>query len=282
MFAFLCFLWLLWVLPLGYCLYSSYWVALRRKEFSASSEPSFEIDGDSKMRQTCRYCLLYRYDRSYHCHKKFINKCLPFYDHTCYWWTGVIWLHDLKAYIMMITMLPIYQLYVPVLSIWILASKDKERYPHSWAPIGFTSLLALCVSVGVAFEYCRSFLFRNTLAREWDRGIYFLDENDSIWYWKPAKNSANVQGNPYNMGVRRNAHDMLGPWYTWLFFWTNTPLMDKVEGYRQVREFAFREILLEPLSPLPPRSQGSSTGFDDFPDIESVKLNRRSGRHTYP
>lgn len=178
----------------------------------------------------------------------------------------------------MITMLPVFQLYILGLSIWMMASKNEDKKFHFWAPLGAVSAVGFLLSISVTLTYLQAFIFRNTLDREGKKGIYFLDEYGFVRLW----DAKDPKKNPYNKGSRRNAFDMLGPWYTWLFFWTKTPLMDSIEGYRQEE----REALAFPLESYDRWSLGSSqattTGFDDASDIESGKLNRREGRHTYP
>lgn len=272
-----CPLLLLWLIPLLYCLWSTYWVARRWEVISAPPEPLLEFFDASRLRIWCQHCNIFVPDRTKHCPK--FNKCLPFYDHECAWWTGIIWIHNLKAYMLFLTMLPIYHMYLLRLSIWLQSSKEQYRKAHWWMPFGVTTAaIGLLLTSMIACHFWMVLIRCNVLGEELETGIWFLDDNGSASFWKHESGGKS----PYDNGFRQNASDVFGPWYTWPIFWTKIPLMDKLEGYRQEKQ----EELTTPLeflrSSRSSRVQVSSTGYDSSLDLESGKLNRRSGRHSYP
>lgn len=257
--------WLLWILPIGYCLWSYYWVARRWKPISAPVRPWLQVEGDSGERRFCNICHIYCGDRTYH-KKYLLDKCLPFYDHTCYWWTGAVWLHNVKAYLHFLVFLPVYQLFCVGIAIWVVASPEKYDHGYAFLSVGFVCLTGLVFSISTLGTFGRSLAWHSVLEKERDAGtIFYLDEGSKISSWR-VDDDPNSR-NPWNRGGKTNFYDIMGPVWTWPFFWTTTPLMRNMECYKRAQGVAIpADIPLQPL-PVARRGNGSSTGFEDV-DVE--------------
>ncbi|KAJ4358729.1 uncharacterized protein N0V89_003313 [Didymosphaeria variabile] len=246
---------LLWVIPLGYCLWSYYWVARRWKPVSAPKTPTKQVKAHSQERRYCDRCKIFRGDRTYHCRDN--EKCLPYYDHTCFWWTGGVWLHNVQAYVVFLFFLPVYHLYIFGISLWVLISPKKYLQANVYIALGVPSILALLISGGVAFVYIRHLVFWNILDNEVDHGVWYLNDDGEAQFWDPKKEHSST--NPWSKGWRANLR---------AFF--SNELRDTIECYHQEE----MPILLRPLEVTSRRANASSTGFES--DIELGTLVRRS------
>jgi hypothetical protein len=246
---------LLWTVPLGYCLWSYYWVAARWIPVSAPEAPSLQVEGESRKRRYCDRCKIWRGDRTYHCRAK--DKCLPMYDHTCFWWTGAIWLHNLQAYLVFICFLPVYQLFILGVSLWVTLSPEHYWHANAYISLGIPSGFLLIVSVAVLWQYTQQLVVWNILHNELDHGIWYLTDEGDVRFWDPETNHAST--NPWNKGWRQN-----------LLAIFSHRLKDTIECAYQ----GDTPILLRPLDVTSRRAFGASTGFEE--DVELGNLVRRS------
>lgn len=73
--------------------------------------------------------------RHYHCNdgglRRGINRCLPWYHHTCKWFGGPIFLPNLKTYLVSVIQLPFFQLYLTIVTIWSLAVRQQAYWSNT-------------------------------------------------------------------------------------------------------------------------------------------------------
>ena len=244
---------LLWIIPLGYCLWSHYWIAARWTPISAPEAPRRQVEGESRQPRYCTHCNIFMGDRTYHCQA--VEKCLPFYDHTCIWWTGAIWLHNVKAYLVFITFLPLYQLYILGISLWVRFS--PHWHGNAYMSVFFATSVTLLISGGVLLIRVMQLIVWNILQNEIDHGIWFTTDEGDVRFWDPNIDLPST--NPWNQGWWQNLRAIFG-----------NRLKDTIECSHQGE------------MPSPPRSLDvanrrsnvSSTGFED--GIELGNLVRRS------
>ncbi|PVI04060.1 hypothetical protein DM02DRAFT_694589 [Periconia macrospinosa] len=165
-------LWLLWTVPLGYCLWSHYWVARRWKPVSTPL-PNKQVSGKTGEPRLCYRCNIFMPARTYHC--PVMDKCLPHYDHFCPWWAGGVWIHNLKAYLLFLAFLPPYQAFVFGIGMWVAADKDKRSSCKIVMGTGIACGAALVLSTVIMLEMWIRLGFWNLLTSEHD-GCFLVDD----------------------------------------------------------------------------------------------------------
>jgi hypothetical protein len=243
---------LLWMIPCGYAAWST-WIVAQSEEWRPRDTPEADImrvdDLSSFRRLWCEQCGIRRDDRMAHCWQ--LGRCLPYFDHECAWWAGVVWAHNVKAYLLFVTFLPLFHLVSFVVSIWVFTNKIYNIKLAEWY-VGFTIINAFSMVYSglVARTYAMSFLWYNILEREWgsERKPVFIYHHGSWTGWKVSL-PRDLHTSPWNLGYKENWRQIMGKWWTVLFFWTETPLVRAAKTGR----FAFRpDIFSAPLIPLEP------------------------------
>ncbi|CAI6314418.1 unnamed protein product [Periconia digitata] len=166
-------LWLSWILPLGYCLWSYYWVAQRRKPVSTSL-PNKQVDGKHGETRICYVCNIYMPARTYHCGP--MRKCLPHYDHFCPWWMGGVWVHNLKAYLTFLAFLPLYHAFVFGVGMWVAVDKDRRSHVKVLMGTGIVCGLAFLLSLGIMIGMWERLVFRLSLEAEDENPCFLVDD----------------------------------------------------------------------------------------------------------
>jgi hypothetical protein len=263
-----------WIPAVAYAAWST-WIVARSEEWRPRDTAEAEVmrvdEMSSQQRPWCEQCGIRRGDRM--SHSWLLGRCLPFFDHQCAWWAGVVWAHNVKAYLLFVWFLPLFQCVSVVVTIWILTN---EVYTLKLAFWHNTFLLlnafSMVYSLGVALRYSWSFLFYNILTREWgaERKPVFIFHHGSWTTWK-VSDPWDLNSSPWNLKFKENWNQIMGPWWTVLAFWTKTPLMKAAKtGQFPFRPDHFSAPPPIPLVPLPEiqrRSidysrRGATTGSD--------------------
>lgn len=238
-------LWLSWVLPLAYCWWSYHWVA-RYWQPPSSPGPNKQVDDENGNRRRCFACNIFMADRTYHCPE--LGKCLPLYDHFCKWWYGGVWVHNLKAYLLFLAFLPVYQVFVFGVGLWVVANEERRRR-EGWfvVGIGIACGVMLLVSVGIALQMWLRLVRRNRLQSE-----------EQIWFRLDNGQISLEEDSPWNQGFKKNFCSIFGSAWSWPLFWTTTPFMNAADGFMHSRQ----SIEIRPLD-LPVRSRrGQAQALD--------------------
>lgn len=152
-----------------------------------------------------------------------IDRCVPEFDHYCPWWHGVVWKHNLKAYIVFLALLPAHQLFCLVVSSWELA---QNVFPSGTVAV----LLAdgtIVYSLFLLGNFLYTRVFLNLLASEECR-MFTMGLTD-FWITTAQYEGFACFGgsdNPFNRGYKKNLDDLMGPMKHWLLFWKPTPAME--------------------------------------------------------
>lgn len=89
--------------------------------------------------------------RWYHTSDLGMEKCLPLYDHTCPWLGAAVYLHNLKAYVLAATLLPLHFLTTLVFSVFGLVENPHSRFT---APIVFLMLTSFSPACSLSESKC--------------------------------------------------------------------------------------------------------------------------------
>ncbi|KAG9964858.1 hypothetical protein KCU61_g2385, partial [Aureobasidium melanogenum] len=157
---------LLVVLPWYYCfvtanIWARWFVKMptwvQQKQF-------YQVDWDTGLARSYHRCLGHpaMLPRWYHMSSLGMEKCLPLDNHTCPWLGAAVYLYNLKAYVLTVTLLPLHFLTTFVLSIFALLENPHNRFT---ARIVFLMLTSLLFAIPVA---------TGTTARVWSE-VIFLD-----------------------------------------------------------------------------------------------------------
>ncbi|KAG9637656.1 hypothetical protein KCU95_g18036, partial [Aureobasidium melanogenum] len=122
-----------------------------------------------------------------------MEKSLPLYDHTCPWLGAAVYLHNLKAYVLAVTLLPLHFLTTFVLSIFALLENPHNRFT---ARIVFLMLTSLLFAIPVA---------TGTTARVWSEVIFLnrvMPERDGV--------SVRIYHDSYNLDDYEDQKSILG------------------------------------------------------------------------
>ncbi|KAG9528385.1 hypothetical protein KCU93_g4368, partial [Aureobasidium melanogenum] len=116
----------------------------------------------------CRHCPKrhVRGNRWYFANHNRIAKCLPLYDHTCDFLCAPIYLHNMKAYILTVTMFPLYQAATFILSVWAISKREHDFDTKSAIAAFSISLALLPFVVKVTYRALDQLLTRNIMAPE--------------------------------------------------------------------------------------------------------------------
>jgi hypothetical protein len=154
----------LWFLPLCFALWSTWVTARRWVPPAIGSRDIVHVDKDKLRRRFCERCEAPKDDRTYHC--KPLDKCLPVYDHYCAWWHGAVWAHNVKAYIIFVSFLPIHQVFTFVVAVWALSSKYQQQALWSQIAGVAVSVFGLVQSLTSLYYSYQSFISFNILETE--------------------------------------------------------------------------------------------------------------------
>ncbi|KAK6001088.1 hypothetical protein QM012_003171 [Aureobasidium pullulans] len=189
----------------------------------------YQVDWDTGLSRSCHRCLGHPVmpPRWYHTSSLGMEQCLPLYDHTCPWLGAAVYLHNFKAYVLAVTLLPLHFLTTFVFSIFGLV-----EYPHNrfTAPIVFlmlTSLLfAVPVATGTTARVWSEVIFVNRVMSERDGVVVRIhpdpsridDYEDQIYEPIPQDQILRKEG-LFNRGKLANMHSLLG----WNGSWWKAP-----------------------------------------------------------
>jgi hypothetical protein len=132
----------LWMIPLGYCLWSSRFAA-RFRYTPADAQDCIQVQDSSRQARYCHICNIFQHDRMYH---DFVSHtCLLLMDHYCPWWSGTVWSHNKKAYPVFLLGLPAHLAFCLGVAIWVKIDPRYEQNPLVvfFFVDGFFILLAL-------------------------------------------------------------------------------------------------------------------------------------------
>ncbi|KAF2634565.1 hypothetical protein P280DRAFT_485347 [Massarina eburnea CBS 473.64] len=251
---------LLWVPAVVYALWS--WHVTAR--FRPLDNPPRVADtmqvqkaGDKK-RRFCGLCNVTKGDRTYH--SKQLGRCIPFHDHVCLWWAGGVWLENVKAYLVFVVFLTLYQVYCTVVAIWVLSIPDnRNSNPH--IALGVLSGAMAIYSFLIAMRYWFSLVACNALEFDTLAPERYIWVNGRTYTWHTKR----MEESPWNLGWSKNFRLIIGPWWSLPFFWTTTPLMHAA-GQSPLRDgLLLPPIPLQNLAPSrrdEARSTGSDVGVD--------------------
>lgn len=202
------FLGLAWLAPLAYCFLLGHGLIRRRYLFPAPAYPHQLRDlNGSGGRWPCNDCGVYHRGRIYYCEQ--IDRCLPLFDHFCYWWFGPVFLDSIKPYVLFMTILPVHQIFCLVMTIVVACDKQlREAKATPWILLLEAPFLLYTLVLSVSKWWQLVFI----------NGLY--------------AEGSDVRGHPWYMGWRANLRNSMGPWWAWLSFWKSTPAMDSFyNGY---------------------------------------------------
>ncbi|KAK2012565.1 DHHC zinc finger domain-containing protein [Colletotrichum eremochloae] len=178
------------------------------------------MDGNRPNRcpEECVNAGAWRGDRMYHCRHGY-NRCLPVFDHYCYWLWVPVYLNTIKPYCLFMPHMFLYSLYCLVVMVWALISPHMRGLSQFTAVVIFLSSIFAFLAAGGMMRYqWRAVVFRNRVGKE----------RDDTWHWSMAIRNPNGQlvydeptANPYSLGSPwANAQEVLGRWYQMPFwFW---------------------------------------------------------------
>jgi hypothetical protein len=263
-----------WIWALAYATWST-WVTAKSEKWRPQNTPQAEVmrvdDMLSHRRLWCEECGIRRGDRM--SHSWLLGRCLPFFDHECAWWAGVIWAHNVKAYLLFVSFLPVFQFVCLAVSIWTLTNEVYMLKLATWH-VAFVALNAFSMvyTAMVARRYLTTFLWYNILEREWGAGRkpVFIFHHGSWTGWQ-VSDPRDLKTSPWNLELKENWKQIMGSWWTVLAFWTQTPLVKAAK----IGQFPFRPDRFSapppiPLVPLPEiqrreidySRRGATTGSD--------------------
>ncbi|KAI1810354.1 hypothetical protein GGS20DRAFT_204633 [Poronia punctata] len=164
-------------------------------------------------------------DRAYHC--GVLGQCLPLYDHFCPYIRVAVYLHTLKAYLNMTLFLILDALFTMTVSIVSMAT---SKHWDSIFIFAITVLVAGPVIMNVAGEGFTERLvmmvFKNEIYSE--KGRSNVDGELHYLVFKVREHGPNggwtvrlhkFRNNPWDLGLRENVRQALGPWWQWPLFW---------------------------------------------------------------
>jgi hypothetical protein len=231
----------LWLAPLAYLYYSTYFVARRFNARSAEEEEQRHIiDPASSERRECHVCGIFKADRTYHC--KWLGRCLPLYDHYCAVWLGVIWGHNVKAYLNFIGMVFVHQLYCLIVSSWVLSDDDPYRHSNLPSSVVVAIGVFILMSANVNINFWYSLGICNSLSTEKARETRWFRLQDGFYEWNTQSDKS-----PFDLGIRRNLYFFMGPWWSWPLFWTFSPVKSaSIEEVFEMTELSATRPFLSP------------------------------------
>lgn len=165
--------------------------------------------------------------RWYHMSSLGTEQCLPLYDHTCPWLGAAVYLHNLKAYVLAVTLLPLHFLTPLVFSIFGLVENPHNRFTALIVFLMLASLLfAIPVATGTTARVWSEVIFLNRVMPERDGvGVrtypdpYNIDDyKDQVYGPIPQDQILRKEG-PFNRGKLANMRSLLG----WNGSWWKVP-----------------------------------------------------------
>ncbi|KAK1998241.1 hypothetical protein LX36DRAFT_576704 [Colletotrichum falcatum] len=195
-------------------------------DYGISRQTEFPLSGMDGCRpnwcrnQPCLNSGAWRGDRMYHCSEKGYNRCLPVFDHYCFWLWVPVYLNTIKAYCLFMPLLFLYSAFSLAVVSWSI-HMPQTRGHNRWSyPAVAISLVFACFAAFDMGKYqWKSIVFQNRVGKE--RGRRWL------WYMAIKQINGRVvldepDDNPYDLGSRwANAQEVLGRWYQMPFwFWS--------------------------------------------------------------
>ncbi|KAK2035542.1 DHHC zinc finger domain-containing protein [Colletotrichum zoysiae] len=213
-------------------------------------------------RGDCLNALAWRGDRMYHCRHGY-NRCLPVFDHYCYWLWTPVYLNTIKPYCLFMPLIFLYQLFCLVALCWTMSSPHVRGLSRWFIPliVVSASLTALLAVNMIMFQW-NMIVIQNRVGKERGRE----------WRWRMA--IRDIEGrlmedepedNPYSLGSwRANAQEVLGKWHQMPFwFWQPARVHQYADHWNldcdttispayMIRANSLRNVGLNHLPPLPP------------------------------
>lgn len=163
----------------------------------------------------------------YHMSSLGMEKCLPLYDHTCPWLGAAVYLHNLKAYVLAVTSLPLHFLTTFILSIFALLENPHNRFTARIVFLMLTSLLfAIPVATDTTACVWSEVIFLNRVMPERDgvgvriyHDSYKLDDHEDQIYEPIPQDQILRKEGPFNRGNLANMRSLLG----WNGSWWKAP-----------------------------------------------------------
>lgn len=189
----------------------------------------YQVDWDTGLSRSCHRCLGHPAmpPRWYHMSSLGMEQCPPLYDHTCPWLGAAVYLHNLKAYVLAVTLLPLHFLTPLVFSIFGLVENPHNRFTALIVFLMLASLLfAIPVATGTTARVWSEVIFLNRVMPERDGvGVrtypdpYNIDDyKDQVYGPIPQDQILRKEG-PFNRGTLANMRSLLG----WNGSWWKVP-----------------------------------------------------------
>jgi hypothetical protein len=163
----------LWMIPMGYCLWSSRFVA-RFRYTAADAQDCIQVQDSSGQARYCDICNIFQHDRMYH--DSTSHKCLPLTDDFCPWWSGTVWSHNKKAYLLFLLALLVHLAFCLGVAVWVFVDSRYDRNPQV-AFFFVDGFFVLLVS-WQAYAFWSKIAFHNVSSAEY--------EAKTIWYRLPS------------------------------------------------------------------------------------------------
>ncbi|KAK2051815.1 DHHC zinc finger domain-containing protein [Colletotrichum caudatum] len=167
-------------------------------------------------RQRCANAGAWRGDRMYHCRHGY-DRCLPVFDHYCFWLWVPVYLNTIKSYCLFMPLLFLYSTFSAGVASWAMFLSELRGLTRwGYAVVFLGAGFAIVASADMWKYQWNMLVLQNRVGKERDR----------TWHWTMSVRNINgrlmfdePKSNPYSLGSRwANAQEVLGLWYQ-LPFW---------------------------------------------------------------
>ncbi|KAJ4320225.1 hypothetical protein N0V94_003489 [Neodidymelliopsis sp. IMI 364377] len=157
------------------------------------------------------------------------------------------------------------KIYCLIIRSWVLSPDDPYR--HSNLPASVIASLGVFIifSGGINIAFWYSIGFGNSLSVEKEAETRWFRVKDGFFEWS----TADYHDSPYYLEMKRNLYYVMGPGWSWLFFWTLSPMKDV--PFEEI--FEMRDVSATTLS-LPasgPESSSITTGYEASTGTSSTR-----------
>ncbi|KAH6675246.1 hypothetical protein F5X68DRAFT_246402 [Plectosphaerella plurivora] len=182
-----------------------------------------------------------RKDRMYHgywpkLNNGLVDACLPLYDHWCHYICVLVYLHSIKSYILTMTYLVLYGVFVFVVTVWAATRPEFEHVKKYAVGISvFSCIMVVWVGMNNLTDKVYNLVLRNVVGYE--------SRHPSIFTMAFPVADKFVIGNPpacpWDQGSwRKNWTHTMGPgWLAWIPFWQP----QRVRDYDDPNKYDFDE-----------------------------------------